>query len=420
MVRVESERQSTLARIDDEINRQVQAKFDALALAKAKEDSLAHEVDLAKDESLDVEQRLIKFNTMVSESETAEKFYASLDQRFNEADLTSLFQKDNIHVVDGARLPGAPIRPRVPMSLALSLAAGLLAGVGSAFFLEYLDRSVKGPEDVEHATGAPFLGVIPVAGEELEALHHPRSHVAEACRAVRTNILFAKPDDPSRTMLVTSAAPGEGKSTTVANLGIVFASGGARTLLVDTDLRRPRLHQMFGLSNDRGLTNLIVGDGKISDLVLPTAAPGLFLLPTGPIPPNPAELLGSASFAGVVKQLAAAYDRVIFDSPPVIAVTDPAVLSSVVDSVVLIARAGGTGRDLLAAARRRLGDVRAPLIGVILNALDVDANRSAYPYYYAQYYGSNGNGNGKGHKGRATPAAAENPPSDVASTGTRD
>src|SRR5205807_614626 len=110
--------------------------------------------------------------------------------------------------------------------------------------LEYLDRSVKGPEDVEQATGVPFLGVIPVAGEELEALHHPRSHVAEACRAVRTNILFAKPDDPSRSLLITSAAPSEGKSTIVANLGIVFASGGARTLLVDTDLRRPRLHSM--------------------------------------------------------------------------------------------------------------------------------------------------------------------------------
>ena len=400
MQHVEQERQSTIARIDDEVKRQVDAKYAAWQLAKANEDALGKEVDAAKDEALDVEQKLVKFNTMLSDSETAEKFYASLDQRFNEADLTSLFQRDNIHVVDPAREPGGPILPRVPLDLALALGAGLLAGVGSAFFLEYLDRSVKGPEDVEHATGVPFLGVIPLAGNELESFEHPRSHVAEACRTVRTNILFAKPDAPTKTLLITSAAPSEGKSTTVVNLGIVFAAGGAKTLLVDTDLRRPRLHKIFGASNDRGLTNLIVGDGKIEDLVIATPAPGLFLLPSGPLPPNPAELLGSAAFQTVAKQLAAKYDRVLFDSPPVIAVTDPAVLSASVDAVVLIARAGGTARDLLAAARRRLADVHAPLIGVILNALDVEANRSAYGYYYySHYYGQGGgkNGNGNGH-----------------------
>src|SRR4029077_5834092 len=146
-----------------------------LELARAKEVALSSEVDASKDQSLDVEQKLVKFNTMLSESETAQKFYASLDQRFNEADLTSLFQKDNIHVVDPARPPGGPIRPRVSMNLLLALAAGLFGGVGSAFFLEYLDRTVKGPEDVEAATGAPFLGVIPQAATELEALTSPRS-----------------------------------------------------------------------------------------------------------------------------------------------------------------------------------------------------------------------------------------------------
>ncbi len=409
LVRVDSERAATIGRIDAEVSRQVDAKHATWQLAKAKEDALAREVDRAKDEALDVEQRLISFNTMLSESETAEKFYASLDQRFNEADLTSLFQKDNIHVVDAARLPGAPIRPRVPLNLALALGAGLLAGIGSAFFLEYLDRSVKGPEDVEVATGVAFLGFIPQAGHELEALREPRSHVAEACRTVRTNILFAKPDDPVKRLLVTSAAPGEGKSTTVVNLGIVLAAGGQRTLLVDTDLRRPRLHTIFGLKNERGMTNLVVGDGKAEDLIVETIAPNLFLLPSGPIPPNPAELLGSASFHAVVKELSAKWDRIVFDSPPVIAVTDPAVLSASVDGVVLVARAGGTARDLLAAARRRLSDVRAPLVGVILNALEMEKAGGTYPYYYAHYYGQNGNGRTNGAREGVHGDAPEEP-----------
>jgi polysaccharide biosynthesis transport protein len=396
MERIECERSAALKRIDDEVQRQVSARKTNYEIALAKEQALSREVDQAKDEALDVEQKLIEFNTMLSESETAERFYASLDQRFNEADITSLFQKDNIHIWTEARQPGVPIRPKVPVNLAIALAAGLLAGVGAAFFMEYLDRSVKGAEDVELATGVPFLGVIPREEAALDVFKHPRSHVAEACRAVRTNLLFSSPDKPPKSLLVTSAAPGEGKSTTVVNLGVVFAAGGSRTLLIDTDLRRPRLHQIFGVTNERGLTNLIVGDGTIDSLVLKTEVPGLFVLPSGPIPPNPAELLGSAAFKSVAKSLIAAFDKVIFDSPPVIAVTDPAVLSSSVDAVLLVARAGGTARDLLAATRRRLSDVRAPLLGVILNAPDEGAQGSAYPYYYS-YYGENGNGDGNGN-----------------------
>lgn len=408
MERIESERTSALKRIDDEVQRQVSAKKTSYEIALAKEQALSREVDMAKDEALDVEQKLIEFNTMLSESETAERFYASLDQRFNEADVTSLFQKDNIHIWTQARQPGAPIRPNVPVNLAIALAAGLLAGIGATFFVEYLDRSVKGAEDVELATGVPFLGVIPREEAALEVFHHPRSHVAEACRAVRTNLLFSRPDTPPKSILVTSAAPGEGKSTTVVNLGVTLAAGGARILLVDTDLRRPRLHTIFGVSNERGLTNLIVGDGTAQTLIVQTEVPGLFLLPSGPIPPNPAELLGSAVFQATAKQLVGAFDKVLFDSPPVIAVTDPAVLSSSVEAVILVARAGRTARDLLATTRRRLSDVRAPLLGVVLNAPDQGATGSTYPYYYYSYYGDakengNGNGNGNGRKNGTHP-----------------
>lgn len=417
MMRIESEKTAALKRIDGEVQRQVNAKKTSYELALAKEQALSREVDMAKDEALDVEQKLIEFNTMLSESETAERFYASLDQRFNEADVTSLFQKDNIHIWTTARQPGGPIRPKVPVNLAIALAAGLLAGVGAAFFVEYLDRSVKGAEDVELATGVPFLGVIPREEEALEVFRHPRSHVAEACRAVRTNLLFSRPDNPPKSILVTSAAPGEGKSTTVVNLGVTLAAGGQRVLLVDTDLRRPRLHSIFGVSNERGLTNLIVGDGTAETLVMKTEVPGLFLLPSGPIPPNPAELLGSAVFQAVAKGLIGAFDKVLFDSPPVIAVTDPAVLSSSVDAVILVARAGGTARDLLATTRRRLADVRAPLLGVILNAPDQGSQGTSYPYYYS-YYGEskekgNGNGNGNGKRNGKPGSHAKDAPPDA-------
>ncbi len=217
----------------------------------------------------------------------------------------------------------------------------------------------------------------------LVAYSDPRSAAAEAYRALRTNIQFASPDKPLRTLLATSTSPEDGKSTTLANLAITLAETGARTLLVDCDLRRPALHTLFGLSNEVGLTSLMLGTpGTLTPDrlgVQATVVGNLGVLTSGPVPPNPAELLASRRMAEILTTLAGLADYVLFDTPPVIAVTDAAILAPHVDGVLLIVRAGKTKRDLAVKAKAILAQVNAPLIGVVLNDATVDSK--AYGYY---------------------------------------
>jgi polysaccharide biosynthesis transport protein len=261
-----------------------------------------------------------------------------------------------------------------------------------AFLLEQLDNTVNSQGDVEDRIGLPFLGFVPRVPQakekseeerELFVFRHPKSGVAEACRAIRTNLLFMTPDRPLRTMLVTSSGPREGKSTTVINTGITMAQSGSRVLLVDTDMRRPRLHKAFGVSNELGVSSAIVGEAVLAQIVKNTEVPNLFVAPCGPIPPNPAELFHARAFKDFVDAATNSFDRVIFDSPPVNAVADPLVLSTQVDGVLVVFRAGETPRALAQRAIRTLRAVNAHILGAILN--DVDIGNSRYGYYYEAY-----------------------------------
>ena len=221
-------------------------------------------------------------------------------------------------------------------------------------------------------------------GAGLVALESPKSAAAEAFRALRTNIQFASPDKPVHTILATSTSPDDGKSTTVANLAVTFASAGSPTILVDADLRRPQLHTIFGLANDAGLTTFISSMSRASETpaeipLQETGVPNLLVLTSGPVPPNPAEILASQKMAEVLEMLRARADYVLIDTPPVIAVTDAAVLASRVDGVFLVVNAGKTRRDLAVKARDILQQVNANLLGVVLNNAKID--KSAYEYY---------------------------------------
>lgn len=207
--------------------------------------------------------------------------------------------------------------------------------------------------------------------------------MAESCRTIRTNLLFKSPDAGLRRILVTSAGPQEGKTVSAVYLATTLAAGGGTTLLIDTDMRRPRLHRLLDTGNDVGLSSVILGEATIDEVVEPTPVPNLFLLRCGPIPPNPAEIVGSAKFRALCDELSTRFDRLVFDSPPVMAVSDPLILSSMVDGIMLVARAGVTTRDLLGTAVKRLRSVRANIFGCVLNA--VDFSRKGYGYYY-QYY----------------------------------
>jgi len=274
----------------------------------------------------------------------------------------------------------------------LGLLLGLVGGLGLAFVLEQLDSTVKSQSDVENKVGLPFLGVLPRVAVERDApagdldlyvYRHPKSTVAEACRAVRTNLLFMSPDRPLRTMLVTSSGPREGKSTTVIATGIAMSQSGGRVLLVDTDMRRPRLHRALGVPNEKGVSSVLVGDADLDDVLKSTEVPGLFLIPSGPIPPNPAELFHTQAFRDFVASVTARFERVIFDSPPVNAVADSAVLATQVDGALLVIRADATNKALARRAVRVLTDVKAKVFGAVLN--DVELRNPKYGALYAAY-----------------------------------
>jgi polysaccharide biosynthesis transport protein len=379
------------------------------ALART-EKKHAASVDKLTQDALNLNQREIEYKTLARRADNAQTVYAGLIKRLNESGLQEQDQGNNIRLLDRAEVAHRAVEPNIKNAIMLTVVLMLLLALGLAFFVEFLDRSVKTQEDLEAAVGAPFLGFVPTvaaegkAGKELFVLNHPKSTAAECCRVVRTNILFCSPDKPLRTILVTSSNPVEGKTMNVVNLGITMAQGGHKTILVDTDMRRPRLHKVLGLGNEHGVSRLTVEEGPLEDAVKTTDVPNLYLLPCGPIPPNPAELIQTEKFNALVKRLLEKYDRVIFDSPPVLAVTDAAVLSRVVDGTVLVVRAGSTSRDAVIRARQRLTSVNARMVGAVLN--DVNLRNPHYASYYYQYQYKYHETPSKSGSSKATPKPA--------------
>jgi capsular exopolysaccharide synthesis family protein len=315
----------------------------------------------------------------------------------------------NVRVVDQAETPLRPSSPKVRLNMALGLLAGLGLGVGLAFFFEYLDKSIKTTEEFQAASGAPVIGFIPlmrgdggrlrlVRGnggfsdglqERIDLISHqdPKAKASEAFREMRTAFLVSRPGGPPRTVLVTSSQPAEGKTVVAVNLAVSLAQIGRRVLLVDADLRKPRLHRVFHLPNDRGLSSDLSGRDAIDPRVLPTSVAGLSVLPSGPIPPNPADLLDSERFTHLAELLlAAGFDHVVVDSPPVLAVADPGIMAGRMEAVVMVARIGDTGRDALGHAARKLAQVNAKIVGGVLNRIDVDQQSYYGGYYYGKRY----------------------------------
>ena len=256
--------------------------------------------------------------------------------------------------------------------------------------------------------GLPFLGLIPLVRErftgessrevDLHVLLNPQGQAAEACRAIRTNLLFMSPERPLKRLVVTCAGPREGKTTTVVDLGVVMSTGGASVVLVDTDMRRPRLHKVFGLPADIGLSSVILGEATLDEAICATEVPGLFVLPCGPVPPNPAELLHTERFARTLDELATRYDRTILDSPPVGAVADAKVLAVAADGVLLVVRSHKTSRDMVAQAADSVLEVNGRILGVILNQVNLEGPEYAgyYSTYYRQYRSDEAPGTGNG------------------------
>jgi succinoglycan biosynthesis transport protein ExoP len=341
-----------------------------------------------KREAFEMNRKEVDYSRLKREEENNAKVVDLVMHRLKDVDLASLLRTNNVRLLDAAEVPGAPSSPNLRFALLLGLLLGLAAGGGAAALLEQLDNTIQGQEDLERLTLAPFLGVIPAVRDSDDLFIHkmPKSPVAECLRGVRTNLLFLGTERPLQKLLVTSSGPQEGKTTAVIDLGITFAQSGQRTLLVDTDMRKPRLHRAFGLSADVGLTSVLLDEKRLGEALKATQVPDLTVLPCGPMPPNPAELLHTERFRKLVVELSRRYDRILFDSPPVAAVTDAMILAGEVDGVVLLVKAAHTSRDSVVRARRALTDVQARIVGAVLNAVDLKSRGAGYSYAdYAQY-----------------------------------
>jgi polysaccharide biosynthesis transport protein len=384
--------------------RNIQKALDGdLAVLKRQEAGLAGLFQRAQKQALDLNLLEIEYNRLRRSKENNEKLYSIVLERTKESELAKMLRVNNVRVVDRPLLPRGQIRPNVPKSVSVGVLVGLVLGIGAALTRGLLDRSIKTPDDLERDLGVAFLGLLPEIGKgtelapyhrkrrrpqtpvtgtpELVVHEQPSSGIAEAARTIRTNLLFMAPDKPYKTLLVTSAGPAEGKTTVASCIAIAMAQAGQRVVLMDCDLRRPRIHRVFGKGSDIGVTTALV-DLDIDRVIMDTGVPDLSVIPAGPIPPNPAELLHSERFKKLLAKVSERFDRVIIDSPPVVPVTDAAILSTLVDGTVLVVRAFKTSQELARHALRALADIGANKAGAVLNAVNLSRHEYKYSHYY--------------------------------------
>ncbi len=384
---------------------------------EAREALLERDLNRQELQADNMAQKLVEYNMLKHDAESNKELYDGLLQKLKEAGISAGLRSSNIRIVDPALVPSTPARPQKARNILLAFLIGLVGGVGLAFLREYLDNTVKSPDDVQNLSGLPCLAVVPsfasrngsrslgrlskqvgasAGGDsrvELVSLQQPKSLVSEAFRALRTSLLLSQAEHAPQVILVTSALPREGKTTSAANLAITLAQLGDRTLLMDSDLRKPGIRRALNLPNghghDIGLSSYLAGVAPLHDIIVrhPTV-PNLDAVPTGPIPPNPADLLSSHRMAEAIDDLRQHYKFVVIDSPPIMAATDAVILSALTDGVLLVVWSHETPKEAFSRTRDLLAAVKGRLLGVVLNAVDSGAPDYYYSYrYYPYSYG---------------------------------
>ncbi len=406
--RHESELESQLRA---EVAQEISGVRSRLESATLREDQLRRKLGHLEEASIALRDLGTRYDLLKNEVETRHALHASLLKQEMETAVNSELTAPNVRVVERPDVSRRPSTPKLPLNLTLGLLAGLVAAGSAVLLCDYFDNSVKSSAEVE-LLQLPMLGTIPNfalarrvsarfgAGSDaakngngvgqdpgLIVLHEPRSPAAEAFRALRTAVLFSTPAAPPKVIMVTSAGASEGKTVTSVNLASSLAEGGARVLLVDVDLRRPRCHHVLQVTNERGLSSFLAGQAELESVVQPVEGTSLSFVPAGATPPNPAELVGSARMRDAVEQLRERYDFVILDSPPVLPVTDAVVLGREADGVMLVVKGYDTPRELVRRARDQLLQASVHLLGAVVN--NVDLNWGDH-YFYNRYYGYGG------------------------------
>jgi len=398
------------------IGNQMEAEYRG---ARQRELLLKEALDQQKAETNQTAEKLVQYNILKRDAETNKQLYDGMLEKLKEAGITAGLRSSNIRVVDPALIPTGPSRPNKTRNVMLSVLVGLLGGIGLALLREYLDNTVKTPDDIETLARLPSLAVVPAMTNsngkhrgrfskllkapvlaskegraELVSHHMPQSQMSEAFRALRTSLLLSQADHPPQVILMTSALPREGKTTAAVNLAVTLAQLGDKTLLVDADLRKPGINRALSLVDGKhaGLSSYLAGVSSLDLITVPhPAITNLAAIPTGPIPPNPADLLSSRRLTELVADLRSRYKFVVIDSPPIMAATDAVILSVLVDGVLLVVRSGETPKEAFTRTRDLLAGVKCHMLGVVLNAVDASSPDYYYSYrYYPYSYGGYG------------------------------
>jgi succinoglycan biosynthesis transport protein ExoP len=380
-------------RIDD-VDKQIVAEYSNIKSsaranfesAKAREDLIKTQMDQLKSQVLDQQTRSVRYSVLQRDVNTNQQLYDALLQRYKEIGVAGGVTNNNMSVVDKATVPPGAYKPDLRRNLLVATLFGLLLGAGLAVFFDYLDDTLKTAEDIESRLHVAVLGVVPKSRDiaPLEALKDQRSGVAEAYRSVRTALQFTTDVGVPRTLLITSATPAEGKSTTAVALAMNFAQLGKRVLLIDADLRNPSLHRSLGIDNSTGLSNVLSGAANPQDVIRNLADPNLQIMTSGPLPPDPAELLAGSKMASLLTVALTKYDQIVLDGPPTMGIADAVILAHTVAGTLLIVESGGTRRDVALGALKRLAAARARVLGALLTKFD--ARASGYHYGYNHYY----------------------------------
>jgi capsular exopolysaccharide synthesis family protein len=395
MLRLRGDVQVAQEKLQAELRNALRALEADAQAARTREEGLEASLAQARSESLEGGRKAIEYNALRREVEANKQLFQSLMSRSKETGLESEMTQTNVRIMEKAEVPRAPISPRRARNYQLALMIGLALGLGLALLFEHVDNTVKTPEDIK-ALGLPFLGMVPnvdqrpgnPAAARAVNTASPDAAVAEAYRVLRTNLIFSAPSEGGRALVLSSANPGEGKTTTTANLAVALALNGAKVLVVEADLRRPALHQHFRIKKTPGLTDLIVSKCQASQAIQSTRFKGLQVLPCGYVPPNPAELLGSASMREIVQALRSCYDWVLIDTPPVLAMADTPVLCPLVDGIVIVVSAEQSPRPAVQRSVDQVLGVGGKVVGVVLNRVDLRRNSYYYGQYYGEYYRS--------------------------------
>jgi capsular exopolysaccharide synthesis family protein len=381
-----------LAAMQADLNTKVNDRIDGMlsglevnvAAKKAQLDSLAQAVDAAKTNDVERAALFRPYFESKRRLENLQKIMDAVVLRIEQERIdASLPKKGIVEITDPAEPGIRPVSPNLKLNIALGVIVGLIVGVGLAFFIEYLDTSVKTIDDVERALQSPVLGVIPQnVGSLLQ--EGPESPHAEAYRVLRTNVLFSRKQDDANSLTVVSGGAGEGKSTTIFNLSVVFAQNGERVLLVDSDLRRPSLHKLLNVSNSLGLTSYLLGQSTLEQVIQTTGIPTLDFLPSGKLPSSSLGILNSTQMKDFIREAKRRYDFVFFDSPPIMGVSDASILASEVDLAVLVIQYRKYPQAMTLRAKQMVEKVGGTLLGVVLNNINI--SQDSYYYYYSGYY----------------------------------